>query len=222
MFYMLRENHGGRKDVWLPLTFPGLCLLDSCQHFVAVGLAQHPTSYCRVASSWVAFQSWLGLSSLIASPTNGGSFSQINLVPEKQPLACHLKRTTLSLMAHCPQQGHTYEAHHQSPSKGLIQLILKSHYCSSLCRGCQVNHLETGLSFSHSSNNHWSPTWCQITLCVLSTCRWKKQHASFQRQGRRQTMRYKQIKAISDTNNDYRENLRGRQESGWEVCWVFV
>lgn len=118
-------------------------------------------------------------------------------------------------MAHCPQQGHTYEAHHQSPSKGLIQLVLKSHYYSSLCRGCQVNHLETGLSFSHSANNHWSPTWCQITLCVLSTCHWKKQCASFQRQGRRQTMRYKQIKVISDTNNDYRENKSVWKAGEW-------
>ena len=97
MFYMLRENHGGRKDVWLPLTFPGLCLLDSCQHFVPVGLAQHPTPYCSVASSRVAFQSWLGLSSLIASPTNGGSFSQIDLVPEKTTFSLSLKKNHLKL-----------------------------------------------------------------------------------------------------------------------------
>lgn len=57
-------------------------------------------------------------------------------------------------MADCPQQGHTYEAEHQSPPEGLVQFRPKSNYYGSLCRVPKVNNLEVGLSFSHSANNY--------------------------------------------------------------------
>ena len=80
-------------------------------------------------------------------------YFRYTLSRKEQSLPCHLKRTS-SLIADYPQQGHTYETELQSPSKGLVQLILKSNYYSSLHGVPQVSHLEIGLSFNHSANNY--------------------------------------------------------------------